>query len=46
MASSSDSDPTKFISKPNKAYISANDILTLFKLKKNEYNNILVRKIN
>jgi hypothetical protein len=33
----------KFIAKPNKAYISVKDILMLFKLKKNEYNNILVR---
>src|SRR5271168_2108109 len=32
----------RLIVKPNKAYVPVKDILTLFKLKKNEYNNILV----
>ena len=32
-----------FISKPNKQYISSSDILKLFEITKNEYNNILVR---
>lgn len=32
-----------FISRPNKQYISSSDILKLFKITKNEYNNILVR---
>ena len=39
------SDSSNFIAKPNKPYIPVKNILELFKLKKNEYNNILVRKI-
>src|SRR5271154_2846083 len=43
-SSSEFSAPTnpRLIVKPNKAYVPVKDILTLFKLKKNEYNNILV----
>src|SRR5271169_3873651 len=43
-SSSESSIPTnlRLIVKPNKAYVPVKDILTLFKLKKNEYNNILV----
>jgi hypothetical protein len=39
--------PTAPIFKPNKRYIKVEEILTLTGLKKNEYNNLLVRrKIN
>src|SRR5271169_6309574 len=33
---------SRLIVKPNKMYVPVKDILILFKLKKNEYNNILV----
>ena len=36
--------PTAPIFKPNKRYIKVEEILTLTGLKKNEYNNLLVRR--
>ena len=32
------------IVKPKKAYITANDILTIFRINKETYNNLLVRQ--
>lgn len=37
--------PNAHVVKPNKQYISVSEILELFNLTKNEYNNILVRII-